>query len=212
MRTFGLIPAAGKSTRMGRPKLLLPLGDTTVLEAVVAAVRAAGVNDVLGVAGPDGPAVASAAGRAGGRGLRPADGTPDMRATCLAGLAWLEASFRPDPDDGWLLLPADHPTVRPEVVRAVLDAAARHPQASAVVPVHDGRRGHPVWLRWRHVEAIRRLPAGQGLNVFVRGVRDETVEVPWPDATILCDLDTPEDYRRLLEERRMMNGERRTEN
>ena len=40
-RTFGLIPAAGKSRRMGRPKLMLPLGDSTVLEQVFAAVRKA---------------------------------------------------------------------------------------------------------------------------------------------------------------------------
>ena len=39
MRTFGLIPAAGKSRRMGQPKLLLQLGTTSVLELVVSAVR-----------------------------------------------------------------------------------------------------------------------------------------------------------------------------
>ena len=38
---FALIPAAGKSTRMGRPKLALPLGEKTVLEHVIAALRQA---------------------------------------------------------------------------------------------------------------------------------------------------------------------------
>ena len=53
-RTFGLIPAAGKSRRMGRPKLTLPLAARTVLEAVLDTVRQGGVETVLVVVGPDG--------------------------------------------------------------------------------------------------------------------------------------------------------------
>ncbi len=41
---FALIPAAGKSARMGRPKLTLPLGGRTVLEHVVTALRRGGVG------------------------------------------------------------------------------------------------------------------------------------------------------------------------
>ena len=46
-RVFALIPAAGKSARMGRPKLSLPLGDHTVLECVIATLREAGISDIL---------------------------------------------------------------------------------------------------------------------------------------------------------------------
>jgi molybdenum cofactor cytidylyltransferase len=53
MRTIGLIPAAGKSRRMGQPKLLLPLRGTTVLEQVLAAVRSAGVDEILVVVAPE---------------------------------------------------------------------------------------------------------------------------------------------------------------
>jgi molybdenum cofactor cytidylyltransferase len=200
MRTFGLIPAAGQSRRMGRPKLLLPCGAGTVLEQVVAAVRAAGVADVLVVVGPHGDELQAVAERAGARALRLSDETADMRATCVQGLCWLEEQLRPAPTDGWLLLPADHPTVRPAVVRSLLEAAAGTSHASIVVPIHDGRRGHPVWLRWSHVAAIRALPDGQGLNTYIRARAGETLELPWPDDEILRDLDTPEDYRRLLAE------------
>ncbi len=200
MPTFGLIPAAGKSVRMGRPKLLLPLAGRTVLARVLDAVRAGGVADVLTVVGADDAALAAAAAAAGAHVLQLHADTPDMRATCQRGLDWLEERFRPASDDGWLLLPADHPTVGPDVVRAVLDAAARHADRAVVVPAYRGRRGHPVWFRWAEVAAIRTLPAGQGLNVYVRNLAGRVLELPWPDPEVLRDLDTPEDYRRLQAE------------
>jgi molybdenum cofactor cytidylyltransferase len=200
MRTFGLIPAAGKSVRMGRPKLLLPLGQDTVLRRVLAALRSGGVTEVLVVVGPEGDAVEAAARQGDAHVLKLANDTADMRQTCQHGLDWLASRFRPDAADGWLLLPADHPTTRPEVVRALLDAADRHTERSIIVPVHAGKRGHPVWLRWQHAAALRQLPAGQGLNALIRARADETLELPWSDAEILRDLDTPEDYRRLLDE------------
>ena len=199
MRTFGLIPAAGKSVRMGRPKLLLPLGGRTVLECVVNAVKAGGVNDVLVVVSPANDGLFEAAERAGAAAvLRMADETPDMRATCQMGLDFLEWLYHPAPDDGWLLLPADHPTVELGVVRALLKAAREQPERSIFVPIHAGKRGHPVWLRWRHAKAICTLPPGQGLNTFIRQHYPETLELPWPSDEVLRDLDTPEDYRKLI--------------
>jgi molybdenum cofactor cytidylyltransferase len=200
MRTFGLIPAAGLSTRMGRPKLLLPLAGRTVLDRVVSAVRAAGVADVLVVVAPDAAGLHAVAEGAGAHVLRLPEPTPDMRGTCQAGLDWLEARLAPRPDDGWLLLPADHPTVRPDVVRALLGAAAADPRAAIVVPTHAGRRGHPVWLRWPLAAAARALPPDQGLNRLIRSKLDETREIDWPMPDVLRDLDTPEDYQRLVGE------------
>jgi molybdenum cofactor cytidylyltransferase len=197
MRTFGLIPAAGKSRRMGRAKLLLPVGDRTVLEHVLTAVRSAGVSEILVVVAPDGDALADLAAANGAHVLRLEADTPDMRATCQHGLAWIESRFHPGPDDGWLLLPADHPTVRPDVVRALLEAAQKNVEKTIIVPAHQGKRGHPTLLRWSHAAAIRALPEQQGLNAHIRAHADETLELPWPSDEILRDLDTPEDYARL---------------
>lgn len=198
MRTFGLIPAAGKSRRMGRPKLLLPLGETTVLEHVLFAVHAAGVANVLVVVAPDAEELAQRATAAGAHVLRLDADTPDMRTTCLHGLARIEAELQPEAGDGWLLLPADHPTVRPEVVRAVLAAAQDQLDKTIVVPTHAGRRGHPTWLRWSHVAGLHALPPEQGLNAYIRAHTAQTLELPWPTDEILRDLDTPADYERLL--------------
>lgn len=197
MQVFALIPAAGMSRRMGRPKLALPLGDRTVLEHVVAAVRDGGVQDVVVVIGPRTVFLQPLAGRAGARvHLLPAE-TPDMRATVQAGLAWLELHLHPRDDDAWLLLPADHPTLRADVVQALVAAAREPSRHSIFVPTYQGKGGHPTLLRWKHAGALRALPEGQGLNAFIRSLPAETLEIPWESADVLCDLDTPEDYERL---------------
>ena len=48
---YALIPAAGKSRRMGRPKVSLPLGGRVVLEHVIVALKQAGIEDILVVLG-----------------------------------------------------------------------------------------------------------------------------------------------------------------
>lgn len=198
MRTFGLIPAAGKSERMGRPKLLLPVSGATVLELVVHAVRSAGVADIVVVVAPGAEELAQRARSASAHVVQLATQTPDMRATCLEGLDWIERHLHPTDMDRWLLLPADHPTVRPDVIRALLEAADRNSDATIVVPKFEGRRGHPTLLRWLHVAPIRKQSADAGLNRYIRQCAAQTLEISWNSDEVLRDLDTPADYEQLL--------------
>lgn len=197
MRLFALIPAAGKSRRMGRPKLSLPLGGKTVLEQVLAAVKAAGVEAVLVVVAPHVAELAALAESAGADALRLTEETSDMRATIERGLTWLETRHHPRPEDAWLLLPADHPTMNPESIRALVQAAERDPQGGAFVPIYRGKRGHPTLIRWRLTDAIRALPAGAGLNTLFRALPQEVVELPTNCADVVQDMDTPEEYEAL---------------
>jgi molybdenum cofactor cytidylyltransferase len=185
---------------MGRPKLLLPLPGGTVLSRVVAAIRATPVTDVLVVVGPQAADVAGAAAQAGASVLRLEEQTPDMRATCERGLDWLDERHQPEPEDALLVVPADHPTLDVEVIRALLDVAVHDRAASIVVPAYQGRRGHPVLIRWRHAAELRALPADEGWNRFIRRQLHSTRAVDWASAEVLRDLDTPEDYRRLQDE------------
>jgi CTP:molybdopterin cytidylyltransferase MocA len=113
------------------------------------------------------------------------------------GLNWIEEHFHPNSDADWLLTPADHPAVDAGVVRRLRAARADRPERSIFVPVCDGKRGHPLLLTWRHVPAIRALPTGVGLNVYLREQSGETVEVRVENSGMLRDLDTPEDYERM---------------
>lgn len=199
-RIFGLIPAAGKSVRMGQPKLALPLGDRTIIERVVAILGSAGIIDVLVVLGPHVASLAKLATKAGAQVLQLAQETPDMRATIEQGLQWLEEHHRPAAADAFLLLPADHPALDATVIRQLLQARDQYPQASIFMPTYEGKRGHPVLIGWEHVARLRAWPRDQGLNTYLRQQEAVTCEVPTSAPEILRDLDTPADYERLLKE------------
>jgi molybdenum cofactor cytidylyltransferase len=195
---YGLVPAAGLSRRMGRPKLALPVAGKTVLEHVLAALLGAGVGRTVVVLGPHVAELAPLAERGGASALVLAEETPDMRTTVERGLTWLEERYRPRTEDAWLLVPADHPTLRPEVIESLVRARTESPGRSIFVPTWEGKRGHPTLIGWKHAAAVRAQPAGEGLNAYLRRQAAETVEVPAASAAVLADLDTPEDYERLL--------------
>jgi molybdenum cofactor cytidylyltransferase len=194
---FALLPAAGQSRRMGRPKLSLPLGDRTILEHILATLQQAAVEPILVVVGPHVRELTSLARSQGAEVCQLDDETPDMRATIEKGLRWLEERYRPRPADDWLLVPADHPALAASVVQQLGEARRSHPQRSIFVPTFEGRRGHPLLLTWSHVARLRAHPPDQGLNTYVRQHDSELVEVAVESEAILWDLDTPEDYERL---------------
>jgi molybdenum cofactor cytidylyltransferase len=182
---------------MGRPKLALPIGERSVIERVIETLRVGGVERVVVVIGPHVSELAPLAQAAGASVLALPEPTPDMRTTVERGIEWIEAYYCPAPVDWWFLAPADHPAFAASVVRDLL--AARHDERhSIIVPTHNGRRGHPTFFHWRHATGIRALPQGKGINSYLREHSDDVLELPVTDPGILANLDTPEDYARLL--------------
>lgn len=193
---FAIIPACGHSTRMGRPKLALHFGGRTVIEHIVSTLRAGGVESVLVVIGPHVGQLEALAANAGAEVLSLPEPTADMRSTVERGLEWFEERRSPALNDWWFLAPADHPAFAASVVRELL--TARSGSHTIIVPTHAGRRGHPALLRWRHSAGIRSTSANHGINSYLRAHEDETFELPVSDPGILANLDTPEDYERML--------------
>jgi molybdenum cofactor cytidylyltransferase len=194
--TFAVIPAAGHSTRMGRPKLALPLGGRTVIEHLITALRSGGCEHVVVVVGTHVPELVALAESAAAHPCLLADQTPDMRATIEHGLLWLENTYHPRPDAPWFLVPGDHAMLEPGIVRLLLNEYSRGSH-SIVVPSLNGRRGHPTLLAWRHVDGIRRHPRDGGINAYLRSCASETREMEVLSENVLVDLNTPADYERL---------------
>jgi molybdenum cofactor cytidylyltransferase len=205
-RTFAIIPAAGKSERMGRPKLALPLGGRPILERTIESLMRAGVKDIGVIIGPQAPELVEIAEAAGAEALMLDCDTPDMRTTLMLGLHWLKRSRHPGPDDRILLVPGDHPVFSAEVIRRLESARATAGDRSIVVPTFGGVRGHPVLFDWKHVGEMENWPVARGFNSYFRSQPDATVELPVNTPAILWDLDTPEDYERMLREYNVLDG------
>src|SRR5262245_58988222 len=191
---IALIPAAGHSTRMGRPKLSLPLRGRSVLECVVETLKSAGVAEVVVVIGPHVAELVPLAERAGAHALLLTEVTPDMRTTVERGLDWIEQAFHPQRDDAWLLVPADHPALDAAAVRHLIAEYQTQARCTIAVPTFAGKRGHPAVIAWNHVAGIRAMKADVGLNVYLRQHAGETLAVPVDTDGVLIDLDTKEDY------------------
>jgi molybdenum cofactor cytidylyltransferase len=92
---------------------------------------------------------------------------------------------------GWLVLPGDLPLVRPDSLQAVAAALA---QATVVVPMFRGTRGHPVAFRSEHGAALALLTGAEGAASIVRAAQPLRLELD--DPGIVTDIDTLEDLAR----------------
>jgi molybdenum cofactor cytidylyltransferase len=196
MRSFAVIPAAGRSRRMGQPKLLLPWENTTVIEHTLAAWRASRVDVVVVVVHPDDRELAKRCRHAGATVVVPPQPPPEMKDSVACALEYLRGQQSPQSEDVWLLAPADVPRLSAAIVDRLLDEQARTGNRTEIlVPVHDGRRGHPVLFPWPLADEVARLAEQEGVNALLD--RHAVREVDCGPAGVPGDLDTPDDYRRL---------------
>ena len=205
-----LIPAAGSSARMGRPKLLFEFEGQSLIGRVVSSLRHGGAELVVVVAPPadaaEGPAVASEARRAGADVVVPHTRPAEMRDSIELGLERLARNEKPH---RVVLTPGDYPGITAKVVSRLLEYAARMPDR-IVVPNHNGRRGHPIVLPWTIAAQIQSLPVGAGVNALVAQYAESVIELEVASSELITDLDTPADLRRW--EQRQNSRERSLEN
>ena len=203
-RLVAIVPAAGHSRRMGRPKLLLPLGGRPVIARLVEALDHPLVLGVLVVIRPDDGELAEAAESAGAVVVRPPEAPPDMKASVVYGLGEMRRRWPGEEVDGWMLVPGDHPVLDAALVGEVAEAwfSTRPP---VLVPTSGGRRGHPTVFDIDVARELPSIPSDAGLNHLVAsyGERVEEIELGRPE--LLWDLDTPEQYAELC--RRFSDGE-----
>jgi len=187
-----VILAAGKSERMGYPKALVKLGDRTFLELVLQTVTESGIGQTVIVAGHHFREISEAF-----PGL-PLTFNPDyekgMGTSVQAGIRAL-----PPGVSGAGIFLVDHPLVQKAPVVALIE---RLEPGRVVLPIYEGRRGHPVFFAKDLFPEILALTAEQGLNLVVHRDASRVVELPVTDPGILLDVDTPTELDKLLREQK----------
>ena len=180
--TVAILTAAGASRRMGTPKALVPWppGSPDALPLLRFQLQQlAGFRDVVVVTGAE--SLEHQVFEAPARRVHNPDWASGRSSS-------LEVGARALPDDAaWLLIAAiDQPLV-PEVIDALLAAPGDGPH----IPIHAGRRGHPVLLPGRLLGSLRTVSTWpEGLRSLVRS-EDPTL-VPVDTPAIHLDLNTPE--------------------
>lgn len=191
---WGVVPAAGRSSRMGSPKPLLDADGPTFLNRVITALLQGGCAGVVVAVRDDPGPVAAAARSAGARVVvNPEPDHPERGGPVSSVRAALDEV--PEDAGAVALLPVDHPMVKAVTVQALLDAFATS-AADAVSPVLTGRRGHPVILGAALFDELREPGLPEGVRTVLERHRDDVLEVEVRDRGVLRDLDTLADYRR----------------
>lgn len=185
-----IIPAAGRSTRMGQPKALLDADGDSFLGRILSSLREGGADPLLVVVRDSQDPIALAAKGMGGTVVQNPDPGPGPISSLQAGLRALS----PEPD-AVLFAPVDHPLFAPETVRAIC-RTFRETGAPLVIPAFEGWRGHPVLFSRRLFPELMEDDLPEGARSVVRRYLEERVQLPVDDPGILADIDTPEEYRR----------------
>jgi molybdenum cofactor cytidylyltransferase len=190
---LAIVPAAGQSRRMGVQKQLLPFAGTTVIGHIVDALRRSRVDEICVVAGHRADRLRQALeGRTVRIVVNPDHERTDMLASVRCGLAAMPADCR-----AVLVALGDQPAITAELVDAMIDCAATCGRG-IVVPVHAGRRGHPLVFDGRYRDEILTGYDRVGLRGLLAAHADDLFELPVANSAVLCDMDYPEDYQREL--------------
>ncbi len=191
-RLTAIILAAGLSSRMGRFKPLLPLGETTVVERVVGLYRDAGVEDICVVLGHRAGEVTAVLEPHGVRFVVNRQFEEGMFSSIQEGMRAL-----PDGCRGFFVHPVDVPLVRKSTVVSLVEAFTGN-DGDICHPGFDGRRGHPPLVPAALASEILDWPGEGGLRGCWSACDMPMRDVAVADQGILWDLDTEEDYQLIL--------------
>lgn len=196
----GILLAAGESKRMGGSfKPLLKWGRRTVIGECVYNLRQSQLTELIVVLGHR---EAEIRPRLLGSGVAYAI-NPDYRAggmlsSIKTGIAQVSPQMK-----AMLIALVDQPMVTTTIINQLINAYEAGGKKIAV-PVYQGRHGHPVILSTEYIDDILQIndASDEGLRAFINSHRDEILEVPVDSASVLEDIDRPEDYERLSREAR----------
>lgn len=185
----GIVPAAGRSARMGTAKPLLEVSGESFLARAVRVLRAGGCRPVVVVVAAAATDVRAAAAATGARVVENPTADSEQVDSVRLALAALPTAA------AVAILPVDVPYVSANTVTSVIQAWQRS-QAPLVIPEHAGVAGHPVLVSRALFAAVMDGDLPEGIRSLLATHAAAVERIPVPDPGTLVDLDTPADLER----------------
>lgn len=186
-----IVLAAGSSTRMGSQKLLLPYGGIPLIRHVVESVQRGPIEVTIVVTGYSREGVEGALAGLDVRFVHNADHQTGMLSSVRSGIRALPIEFAP------MVVLGDQPVVPQTVLDQIRQTLDAQPDR-IVVPVHSGRRGHPMAFSACFRDEVLTEFDDVGLRGLLQKHVGAVVEFEVNAPEILVDLDTPDDYAAAL--------------
>lgn len=197
MGLAGVVLAAGRSARMGSPKALLDFLGVPFIVRILEALEALEVKTRAVVLGPDAPRILPVIAAHNCMIVE----NPAPETGPIASLRGALRALQPLLPTAVLVWPVDLPHVRVSTVERVIEAYRRDP-GQVVVPTFAERRGHPViWGSGLFAELLENTAATrEGARAVLHDHEAQVVSVPVDDPAVIDQVNTPEDYERLVRE------------
>lgn len=189
----GVILAAGDSSRMGRVKQMLPFNGKSILRCVVENAVASSLQSVIVVIGHEADRIEPMISGCDVTIVINRDYKAGQSASVKLGLYAL-----PEGTEAVLYMQGDQPLVGPGTINRILDAYRDSP-GPIVFPVFNGKRGNPVLFSSETFSDIELLNGDSGARPLFEKYAGMLQQVQVDDPYIHFDIDTEDDYRRLLE-------------
>lgn len=192
-----IILAGGASLRMGKPKLLLPWGDTSILGHLLGLYNNDYTSQVAVVSSIGNKKIISELDRLGwqenNRILNP-QATPEMFSSVLCGFQW----------EGWqsnishlAVALGDQPLIRERTIRGLINHAKENPK-NICQPIYENRRRHPVIIPHHIAEKVT-IQSHINLREVLNSYKEAISPFPCDDPGLITDIDTPADYEEALQ-------------
>ncbi|MFA6850984.1 MAG: nucleotidyltransferase family protein [Selenomonadaceae bacterium] len=189
-----VIAAAGLSSRMGAFKPLLPYRGKTILATTIDKLHAVGVKEIIIVVGhrhtdiekyfTDDSMLKFV--------YNPYYRDKDMLFSLQYGIKSVKKS------EAIFLMPADMPAIAIKTFSGIVDAW-NSKKASVIIPCQNGRHKHPPLIGKQYFSSILSFQGEGGLHSILEKLQERTFFMETIDDGLNFDVDTPDEYKKLLE-------------
>lgn len=190
-----ILLAAGESRRMsGDFKPLLKWGTRTVIGACIDNLKRSRVDEIIVVLGFRESEIRARLAGAGVQFAINREFSKGMLSSLKTGLPLVSPRC-----EGVLIGLVDQPMVGPDVINPLVISFGDYDKRISI-PTYEGKHGHPIIISRDFEEEIMKLDDAdpEGLKALINAHRHEIQEVPVESSSVLEDIDSPEDYARLV--------------
>jgi len=189
---YGIILAAGEGKRMGKVKLILPLGDKQLIEWVLQAVKLAPLDKYFLVVRPEDKEMIKTGKKWGAEIVLNSEYRSGMSSSIKKALHQISSEEL----EGFFVILGDQPFINPSLLYKMLKAFTPG-KREIVVPFYKDKQGNPVLFDGYWKEELIGLTGDIGGRVLIKTHPERIKKVKIPDESILLDIDREKDYEKI---------------
>lgn len=182
--TSAILLAAGKSTRMGKPKQLMHFGESTILEQAIDNLLGSEVNEVIVVLGHEAEEAKKTLAAKRVKLVMNPDYEQGMSTSIIAGLKMVDTRA-----EAIMLALGDQPLIDSQTINEVINKFDKHGKGIAV-PTYQGKRGHPVIFDKKYEGELLKIRGDVGGKEIIGKHPDDVLEVAVQSEGVCIDIDT----------------------